>query len=128
MTEIVTAGFHPLSLDELFALELPEIDYIVEEILPTESFCLLDGREKSGKGLLSLDLCASVALGEPFLDRAVKEGPAIYCAAEENIRDVRARVEERLGNRRDVPFRVLRLDGSSGERLQLEDSVGMQHL
>ena len=76
----------------------------MEDILPTGAFCLLDGREKSGKGLLSLDLCASVALGEPFLDRAVKEGPAIYCAAEENIRDVRARVAERLGARRDAPF------------------------
>jgi hypothetical protein len=128
MTETGPSAFTPLSLDELFALELPEIEFLVEDILPTAAVCLLDGREKSGKGLLSLDLCASVALGEPFLDRAVKEGPAIYCAAEENIRDVRARVAERFGSRRDAPFHVLPLDGSTGDRLQLEDPVGMQRL
>jgi hypothetical protein len=128
MTEPESTTFTPLSLDALFALELPEVEYVVEGILPTEAFCLLHGREKSGKGLLSLDLSASVTLGEPFLDRAVKEGPAIYCAAEENIRDVRARVAERLGDRRDAPFYVLPLDGSTGDRLQLEDPIGMQRL
>src|SRR5215213_344273 len=128
MIESVPSAFTPLSLDALFDLELPAVEYVVEDILPTEAFCLLDGREKSGKGLLSLDVAVSVALGEPFLDRAVKEGPAIYCAAEENIRDIRARVADRLGNRHDAPFYVLPLDGSTGDRLQLEDPVGMQRL
>jgi hypothetical protein len=128
LIESETSAFTPLSLHDLFALELPEIEFVVDGILPTASFGLLHGREKSGKGLLSLDLSASVALGEPFLDRAVKEGPAIYCAAEENIRDVRARVAERFGTRRDAPFHVLRLDGSTGDRLQFEDPDGMQRL
>jgi hypothetical protein len=128
MIEPESSAFIPLSLHALFALELPEAEYVVEGILPTEAFCLLHGREKSGKGLLSLDLSASVALGEPFLDRAVKEGPAVYCAAEENIRDIRARVAERFGNRRDASFHVLPLDGSTGDRLQLEDPVAMQRL
>jgi hypothetical protein len=127
LTEI-DAPFSPLSLEAFFALELPEIEFVVEEILPAGSACLLDGREKSGKGLLSLDLCASVALGEPFLDRAVKEGPAIYCAAEEHLRDVRSRVAARLGNRRDAPLYILPLDGSTDDRLQLEDPIGMQRL
>jgi hypothetical protein len=124
----IDAPFSPLSLEAFFALELPEIEFVVEEILPAESACLLDGREKSGKGLLSLDLCASVALGEPFLDRAVNEGPAIYCAAEEHLRDVRSRVAARLGNRRDAPLYILPLDGSTEDRLQLEDPIGMQRL
>lgn len=126
--EYVIDPFVPLSLDELFALELPELDYVVEEILPSDSAGLLSGREKSGKGLLALDLCASVALAEPFLDRAVKEGPAIYCAAEEHIRDVRMRVATRIGTRRDAPLYVLPLDGSTDDRLQLEDPTGMQRL
>ena len=120
--------FTPLSLDDLFALELPELDYVVEGILPTDSAGLLSGREKSGKGLLALDLCACVALAEPFLDRAVKEGPAIYCAAEEHVRDVRRRVEARIGARRDAPLYILPLDGSTDDRLHLEDLVGMQRL
>jgi len=126
--ETIIHPFVPLSLDKLFALELPEVEYVVEEILPTDSAGLLSGREKSGKGLLALDLCASVALAEPFLGRAVKEGPAIYCAAEENIRDVRVRVATRIGARRDAPLYILPLDGSTDDRLQLEDPAGMQRL
>jgi hypothetical protein len=122
------APFAPLSLDALFALELPELDYVVDGILPTDAAGLLSGREKSGKGLIALDLCACVALAEPFLDRAVKEGPAIYCAAEEHVRDVRTRVEARVGAHRDAPLYVLPLDGSTADRLQLDDPVGMQRL
>ncbi len=128
MTDVTSYPFVPLSLDELFALELPELDYVVEEVLPSGSACLLSGREKSGKGLLALDFCISIAMAEPFLYRAVTEGPTIYCAAEENIRDVRARVARRLGDRRDAPFYILPLDGSTGDRLQLEDPLGMQRL
>lgn len=120
--------FAPLSLDALFALDLPELDYVVDGILPTDAAGLLSGREKSGKGLIALDLCACVALGEPFLDRAVKEGPAIYCAAEEHVRDVRIRVAQRVGDRRDAPLYILPLDGSTDDRLQLEDPVSMQRL
>jgi RecA-family ATPase len=120
--------FRPLSLDDLFALDLPEQEYVVDEILPTDSAGLLSGREKSGKGLLALDLCACVALGEPFLDRAVKEGPAIYCAAEEHVRDVRIRVAQRIGTRRDAPLYILPLDGSTPDRLQLDDAASLQRL
>jgi hypothetical protein len=120
--------FTPLSLDELFALELPDQEHLVDEILPLGAACLLSGREKSGKGLITLDLCAAVALAEPFLDRAVREGPAIYCAAEEDIRDVRARVDARIGDRRDAPFFILPLDGSTDDRLRLDDPFSMQKL
>jgi len=132
MTEVAdataVAPFAPLTLDELFALDLPEITYLVEGILPVGAACLLSAREKAGKGLLTIDLCASIALGEPFLDRAVAEGPAIYAAAEESLRDVRARIADRVGARRHAPLYVLPLDGSTGDRLKLNDPEGMQRL
>lgn len=122
------APFVPLTLDQLFALNLPEITYLVDELLPQGAACLFSAREKAGKGLLTIDLCVSIALGVPFLDRPVQEGPAIYGAAEENLRDVRARVEARLGARRDAPLYVLPLDGSTGDRLKLDDLEAMQRL
>ncbi|MDQ3780467.1 MAG: helicase RepA family protein [Chloroflexota bacterium] len=128
MTDSTLDPFLPLSLDALFALDLPDVDFVVDDLLPSGSACLLSGREKSGKGLLTLDICISIALAEPFLDRAVTEGPTIYCAAEENLRDVRARVGQRLGARRDAPFYILPLDGSTDDRLQLDDPIGMQRL
>lgn len=121
-------AFRPLPLDALFALALPTPEYAVGGILPLGALALLTGREKSGKGLLSIDLCASVALGEPFLGRAVREGPAIYCAAEENVRDVRERIAGRVGSERKAPFYVLPLDGSTGDRLRLNDAEGMNRL
>ena len=121
-------AFAPLSLTELFALELPEPEWVVDGILPLGSATLLSAREKAGKGLLTIDLCASVALDEPFLDRAVRGGPAVYCAAEENVRDVRDRIAARLGDRRDAPLYVLPLDGSTGDRLKLDDPEALQRL
>jgi RecA-family ATPase len=99
----VAAAFQPLSLTQLFDLELPEVEWAVDELLPLGTATLLSAREKAGKGLLALDLCAAVAGGEPFLDRAVREGPTIYCAAEEHLRDVRQRIATRLGDRHDIP-------------------------
>jgi AAA domain len=122
------AGFTPLSLADLFGLDLPEPAYAVDGILPLGSATLLDAREKSGKGLLTIDLCASVALGEPFVDRAVMEGPSIYCAAEEHLRDVRHRIGQRVGTERDAPFYVLPLNGSTPDRLSLHDPVTLQSL
>lgn len=123
-----TTGFQPLSLTELFSLVLPDVEYVVDELLPLGHACLLSAREKAGKGLLAIDLCASVALGEPFLDRATLEGPAIYAAAEEQVRDVRARIAARIGDRRNAPLYVLPLDGSTGDRLDLGDPAAMQKL
>src|SRR5215213_771960 len=129
MTEPTTLQpFEPLSLEALFAFELPDREDAVDGLLPLGAACLLSGREKSGKGLITLDLCAAVALAEPFLDRAVREGPAIYCAAEEDTRDVRARVDARIGDRRDAPFFILPLDGSTDDRLRLDDPFSMQKL
>jgi hypothetical protein len=74
-----------------------------------------------------LDLCCSVALGEPFLDRAVTEGPVLYVAAEENVREVRDRVAARLGRRRDCPLYLLPVNGfvdealGVGETLRIDD-------
>ena len=126
MTE--PAPFRPLALADLFALDLPEPEWVVEGVVPLGAATLLDAREKAGKGLLTIDLCACVALGEPFLDRAVKEGPAIYCAAEEHTRDVRERIAARIGAERAAPLYVLPLNGSTDDRLDLADPEGMQRL
>lgn len=114
-------AFQPLSIRELRDLDLPPLEYAVDGLLPLGSATLLSAREKAGKGLLTIDLCVSVAREEPFLDRAVMAGPTIYCAAEENIREVRARIEARVGDRSEPPVYVLRLDGSTDDRLDLAD-------
>ncbi|MGI8475505.1 MAG: AAA family ATPase [Thermomicrobiales bacterium] len=122
------SAYSPLTLEALYALDLPEVEYAVDGLIPLGALTLVSAREKAGKGLLAIDLCASVAFEEPFLDRAVMYGPAIYCAAEENVRDVRARITTRVPSRRGGPLLVLPLDGSTADRLDLADAGGVQRL
>ena len=124
----MTAAFQPYDLKALYALDLPRPEYLVDEMLPLGALALLSAREKAGKGLLSIDLCACIAAGEPFIDAAVMEGPVIYCAAEENLRDVRTRIRHRLGNDPGYPFLVLQLNGSTDARLRLEDASTVEQL
>jgi len=118
----------PLNLDELFSLEMPAVEYVVDGILPRGSLTLHAAREKAGKSLQGIDLCASVALGESFLDRAVRQGAALYVPAEENLRDVRARIETRLAGWRDAPLFTLPVNGATEDRVRLDDGESVTAL
>lgn len=119
--------FHPLSIAELEALELPEREDVVGGgLLVAGSVTLLSAREKSGKTLLTTDLATSVASEQPFLDRAVRAGPVIFVALEENTREIRQRFLDRLGSRRDVPLFVLPANGFSDDVFRLDHQVSVQ--
>jgi hypothetical protein len=120
--------YRPLTLQELYAVEIPVLSWAVEEILPRGSLTLFAAREKAGKSLLAVDLCCAVAAGEPFLDRAVAPGPALLVPAEDHIREVRSRIAERLAGRDDLPMLVLPVNGFTEERVQLEDPGSMEAL
>lgn len=120
--------FSPLTLDEIADLQIPDTEYVIDELFPEGSLTLLSAREKAGKGLLTIDAVVSVAFEEPFLDRSVRGGPAIYVAAEESIALVRSRVITRAGDRRDGPVYILPLNGYTDECLRLDDPDAMQKL
>ncbi|EQD24497.1 MAG: hypothetical protein D084_Lepto4C00427G0002 [Leptospirillum sp. Group IV 'UBA BS'] len=66
-----------------------EIDYTVEDLLPTGSLGMLGSRPKAGKSTLARCLSVAVASGVPFLNSLeVEEGEVIYLALEENKRSV----------------------------------------
>jgi RecA-family ATPase len=113
--------YTPISVRDLMALRIAEPEWLVEGVAVAGSAILLSGREKSGKGWVCIDLACSIVLGEPFLGRAVLEGPCIYLALEESTRTLRDRLRLRLGSRWDVPLYVVPLDGSTGESFSLED-------
>jgi hypothetical protein len=123
--------FRPLRLRELGRLALPEPEWVVAGLLPRASATLLTAREKAGKGLLALDLCAAVAAGEPFLGRPTKQGTAVYCAAEEHLSLLRDRLASRFGDPAawpDLPMGVLSLAGDTEDRLRLEDPAEFARL
>lgn len=120
--------FRPYTLEELFALPLPDLEWAVDGILPLGALTMLAGREKAGKSLLAIDLCCSVALGETFLGLTTRKGPVIYVPAEENVREVRDRIDQRMKGRRDATVLTLPVNGYQQERLHLTSDVEMAQL
>lgn len=66
--------------------------WLVEDLLPTSSTNLLCSPPKFGKSILCLQLCQSVAMGQPFLGRATVQAGAIYLCLE----DTKFRLQRRL--------------------------------
>ncbi|MEA2514133.1 MAG: hypothetical protein QOJ59_3620, partial [Thermomicrobiales bacterium] len=74
--------YRPLTFPALLALELPVLQWIVDELLPRGSLTLFSGREKGGKSLLMFSLAVCVAQGRGFLGRSVRAGPVLLVPAE----------------------------------------------
>jgi hypothetical protein len=116
--------YKPLSLAELRALEIPPRCDVVEGLLPKGQVTLFSAREKSGKTLIATDLACAVALDQPFLDRPVSCGTVIFIALEENVREVKHRILDRVGDGYDdeaVPLRVLPANGFTDAVFRLDD-------
>ncbi len=122
------AGFRALSLGDLAQFEFPPVEWIVDELFPAGALVLLVGRPKAGKSLLAVDLLASVALGETFLDRATAQGAAIYVPAEDALRLVRDRLWTRLDSERTAPLFVVPADGTLEQSIRIDDPASMARL
>ena len=77
---------------EIQASDYPEMEWLVNGVLPARGLIVLAGRPKSGKSWLVLDLALSVAAGADCMGRPVgRPAPTIYLALE----DSPARIKER---------------------------------
>ena len=76
---------------DLDKLELPDIDWIVEGLIPQDGLTLLCGKQKSGKSFGLLQLAECVARGLPFLNRNTKQGEVLNLALEDNHRRLKRR-------------------------------------
>ena len=96
--------------------------YIVEHLLYPGLY-ILAGAPKIGKSWLALDLCLSVAEGEPFLKHETHRGQVLYLALEDNL----LRLQNRLYEFTEEPakglqFSTLAKTIGSGLEQQLEDA------
>ena len=66
-----------LTIKEYLDLPLPQLSWLVQDLIPTQSFTVLWGPPKSGKTLLSLQLGLGVANGTPVLRQSVSTGPVL---------------------------------------------------
>lgn len=69
-------------LSEQEVVDLPEPEWLVEDLLIDGSLADLFGPSGGGKTFLALDLSLSVSTGETWHGRKVKAGPVIYILAE----------------------------------------------
>lgn len=76
---------------DLDKLELPDIDWIVEGLIPQDGLTLLCGKQKSGKSFGLLQLAECVVRGIPFLNRTTKKGDVLNLALEDNFRRLKRR-------------------------------------
>lgn len=77
----------------LMSKELPEIQFIVEGLLP-QGLQILAGKAKAGKSWLLLSLCLCVASGKTFWNRNTKQGVVLYLCLEDSENRLQARLDE----------------------------------
>ncbi|MES2177827.1 MAG: AAA family ATPase [Gemmatimonadota bacterium] len=80
--------FH--TMDELATF--PPTEWLVEELLVCESLAIMYAPPASYKSFLALDIALCVAAGIPWNGRAVRQGAAVYVAAEGNVGQMAKRV------------------------------------
>jgi hypothetical protein len=62
--------------------ERPAPEWIIQGVLPDTELALIVGQSGAGKSFLALDLAASIARGESWRGRRVRQGHVAYIAAE----------------------------------------------
>jgi len=102
------AGYRPRRLDraalaaaegerfELYTISdlqsLPDPEWLIEGVLPADSFAVLFGAPGSTKSFWALDAACCIAAGYRLHGSAVKQGPVIYSAGE-GMRGLKWRME-----------------------------------
>jgi uncharacterized membrane protein YgcG len=72
-------------------LTFAPLKWVVQGILPEGAY-LLSARPKTGKSWMALQMCLSVAFGEPFFGKPTTQGTAVYLALEDNNRRLQSRL------------------------------------
>ncbi len=82
--------FHTIDGETMMDKQIAPQEFAVAEILPY-GMTVLSGPSKAGKSFLTLNLCLSVAKGEPFLGFPTKKGTVLYLGLE----DTEGRIQRR---------------------------------
>jgi DNA-binding transcriptional ArsR family regulator len=86
----------PMTGQALLAKNIPDLEFIVDEILPVGA-TLFVGRAKDGKSLAMWNLCLAVAGGGVVFGRyPTTPGPVLYLALEDGERRAKKRLSDQL--------------------------------
>lgn len=84
------SGF--LSVAEILSMSQDEPDWVWEGILPVGGVGLFCAKPKVGKSTFLRHFALAISRGEPFLERATKQGRVLYLAIEESPQIVGAEI------------------------------------
>lgn len=79
MTE--STGYNFIKLDQLYSQPL-EIDWLIEDIMPSNSIGMIYGASGCGKSHIILSMAAMVANGLPWFDKDTEQGNVLVMAGE----------------------------------------------
>jgi len=79
MTNLASYNF--LSMSDLDELQL-EIDWTVEDFIPSNSLGMIYGASGTGKSHIALSMAAMIANGLPWFDKDTKQGTVLVLAGE----------------------------------------------
>lgn len=81
---------------QLAEMEIPPLKWFVDDILPLSGLAVLAGDPKSFKSFMAMDLCISIAKGEPFLGFKTHQYDTLYFDLESGFRRPKDRQEKIL--------------------------------
>lgn len=90
-------SFKVISADELDNLNLPPIQWIVDNLLPT-GLAMIAAPPKYYKSYFALQLCIAICRGEKFLNRQCSKAACLYLDLESSRRRPQNRLRQILGN------------------------------
>lgn len=114
-----------ISAVDLQAKDIPPIQFIVDELLP-QGLSMLVAPPKYGKSWMVLDLCLSVAIGQPFLGRRTTKCGCLYLALEDSQRRLKGRMNKLLAGKQapaGFHFATATHDMDNGLFAQLGDFI-----
>lgn len=115
-------GLSVINAVDLASKHLPPVRFFVEGLLP-QGLALLSSPPKYGKSWFVLDLCLSVASGQPFLGINTKRCGCLYLALEDSENRLKSRMMKLLSSSevpRNFSFCISAPDLSNGLISQLE--------
>lgn len=86
------------SAADLAGEDAPVREWLVDLLIPAGTVTTLGGDGRTGKGLLALQLAASVALGRRWIGHEVVPGPAWFLTAEDGRGEVHRRLTKVAGS------------------------------
>ncbi len=90
--------FNTIPWSELVGAVEPELDFLIEDILPSGNLIILAGKPKLGKSLLALQMALCVSLDTPLWDKEVKNGGALLISTEDGHIRLKKRIWRMVGD------------------------------